>query len=79
LALMGVEPYVRVYGCGTLCLKREIGIYMNTYRVGVIADTHVPKSLPALPGEIAQRFQGVDLILHAGDVTGKEVLDELRL
>ena len=78
-ALMGVEPYVRVYGCGTLCLKREIGIYMNTYRVGVIADTHVPESLPALPGEIARLFQGVDLILHAGDVTGEEVLDELRL
>lgn len=52
---------------------------MDTYRVGVIADTHVPESLPALPGAIAKLFQGVDLILHAGDVTGKGVLNELRL
>lgn len=51
---------------------------MDTYRVGVIADTHVPESLPALPGEIARLFQGVDLILHAGDVTSEAVLDELR-
>ena len=52
---------------------------MDTYRVGVIADTHVPKSLPVLPEEISKLFQGVDLILHAGDITSKEVLDELRL
>jgi len=50
---------------------------METYRVGVIADTHVPEFLPALPEGIAGLFQGVDLILHAGDITGKEVLDEL--
>ncbi|TMD65366.1 MAG: metallophosphoesterase family protein [Chloroflexi bacterium] len=52
---------------------------MDIYRVGVIADTHVPEALPALPGEIAGLFQGVDLILHAGDINSKEVLDELRL
>src|SRR6266699_1768185 len=48
---------------------------MDIYRVGVIADTHVPEALPALPGEIAGLFQGVDLILHAGDINSKEVLD----
>src|SRR5260370_34527141 len=52
---------------------------MDIYRVGVIADTHVPEALSALPGEIAGLFQGVDLILHAGDISSKEVLDELRL
>jgi putative phosphoesterase len=52
---------------------------MDTYRVGVIADTHVPDSLHRLPGEITRLFQGVDLILHAGDITSEEVLDELRL
>ena len=51
---------------------------METYRVGVIADTHVPEFLPALPEGIAGLFQGVDLILHAGDITGKDVLDELK-
>lgn len=52
---------------------------MDTYRVGVIADTHVPELLSALPVEVAGLFQGVDLILHAGDITCREVLDELRL
>lgn len=52
---------------------------MDTYRVGVIADTHMPESLQKLPGEITRLFQGVDLILHAGDITSEEVLDELRL
>src|SRR5260370_33108169 len=52
---------------------------MDIYRVGVIEDTHVPEALSALPGEIAGLFQGVDLILHAGDISSKEVLDELRL
>lgn len=51
----------------------------NTYRIGVIADTHVPEFLPTLPKSIASIFQGVDLILHAGDITGNEVLEELKL
>jgi putative phosphoesterase len=51
---------------------------MATYRVGVIADTHIPEALPGLPKEISRIFQGVDLILHAGDITSKAVLDELR-
>lgn len=52
---------------------------MDSYRVGVIADTHIPRSLPVLPEEISKLFRGVDLILHAGDITSTEVLDELRL
>jgi|SRR5579859_6093648 len=51
---------------------------MDTYRVGVIADTHIPESLPRLPKEISRIFQGVDLILHAGDITSEGVLDNLR-
>jgi uncharacterized protein len=49
------------------------------YRIGVIADTHIPEFLPALPAGIIQRFQGVDMIVHLGDITGAEVLDELKL
>ena len=51
---------------------------MQTYRIGVIADTHTPEFLPALPKGINHHFQGVDLILHAGDITGTQVLEELR-
>jgi putative phosphoesterase len=47
-------------------------------RVGVISDTHVPAIAPSLPAVIFDIFQGVDLILHAGDIVEMSVLDELR-
>lgn len=46
-------------------------------RIGVLADTHVGEHLPALPPEVLERFDGVDLIVHAGDVAVPRVLDEL--
>lgn len=47
-------------------------------KIGVIADTHVGDKYPALGTSIKERFHGVDLILHCGDVITMEVLDELR-
>jgi putative phosphoesterase len=47
-------------------------------RVGVVADTHSPEFLPELPDALFQRLEGVDLILHAGDVGGEETLRRLR-
>jgi putative phosphoesterase len=47
-------------------------------RVGVLSDTHVPAIAPALPPIIYDIFQGVDLILHAGDIVELSVLDDLR-
>lgn len=47
-------------------------------RLGVIADTHIPARAKAIPADIFEAFAGVDLILHAGDVTAAEVLAELR-
>jgi len=41
--------------------------------VGLISDTH-----GLMRPEIAQIFDGVDLIVHAGDVGGRGVLDTLR-
>jgi len=41
--------------------------------VGLISDTH-----GLMRPEIAQIFAGVDLIVHAGDVGGRGVLDALR-
>lgn len=48
----------------------------HTHRttVGLISDTH-----GLLRASVHQAFRGVDLILHAGDVGGDEILDELRL
>jgi putative phosphoesterase len=48
-----------------------------TTRVGVIADTHCPEFVAQLPAGVARAFQDVDLIVHAGDVTGRSTLDEL--
>ena len=47
-------------------------------RVGVISDTHVPAIARFLPATVFKVFQGVDLILHAGDILEMSVLDELR-
>ena len=42
-------------------------------RIGVISDTH-GRLHPAVP----ELFAGVDAILHAGDIGGEEILEELR-
>jgi putative phosphoesterase len=42
--------------------------------VGLIADTH-----GLVRPDVHQAFAGVELILHAGDVGGDEILDELAL
>jgi uncharacterized protein len=46
-------------------------------RIGVVADTHVGEHLPVLPSEVAEVLDGVDLVLHAGDLTDTVVLEEL--
>ena len=46
-------------------------------RIGVVADTHVGELLPRLPQEVLDLLEGVDLILHAGDISEPAVLDEL--
>ncbi len=47
------------------------------FRVGVISDTHVPRRAKVIPDWVFEAFEGVDLILHAGDLTTLDVLDEL--
>jgi len=45
--------------------------------IGIVADTHVPQRLAQLPDRLADALQGVDLILHAGDITSRQVLIDL--
>jgi putative phosphoesterase len=47
-------------------------------RVGLLSDTHIPKAKKRLPAELLKAFQGVDLILHAGDIFIPSVLDDLE-
>ncbi len=46
-------------------------------RVAVISDTHSPRFWKAMPAAVAAQLDGVDVILHAGDVCTAGVLDEL--
>lgn len=50
----------------------------ETMRIGLVADTHIPGAAAELPGQVAQAFRGVDLILHGGDIYTPSVLDELE-
>ena len=47
-------------------------------RIGLLADTHIPEAARSLPQQIADSFDGVDLILHAGDIYISSVLDNLE-
>lgn len=49
-----------------------------TERIGVIADTHCPEFVAQLPRRVFEAFEGVDLILHAGDITQEETIGALR-
>lgn len=46
-------------------------------RVAILSDTHAPRFWKRCPDSVARHLDGVDLILHAGDVCTAGVLDEL--
>lgn len=48
-------------------------------KVAVLADTHGPRRWRSCPPAVAALLDGVDLILHAGDVCTPAVLDELAV
>lgn len=47
------------------------------HRIGVISDTHIP-DFRRLPESIWQHFAGVELIIHAGDLSVLRVIAELE-
>ena len=47
-------------------------------RIGVISDTHISQKSEHLPKKILNDFKSVDLIIHAGDLVGLDVLEELK-
>lgn len=46
--------------------------------VAVIADTHMPRGSRRLPDGCVERLRAADLILHAGDLVGSDVLQEIE-
>jgi uncharacterized protein len=47
-------------------------------RIGVLADTHCPEFIERLPDRVSAVLQGVELIVHAGDITGRSTLTDLE-
>ena len=47
------------------------------HRIGVISDTHIPQ-FKKLPDSIWEHFAGVELIVHAGDLSVLSVISELE-
>jgi putative phosphoesterase len=45
---------------------------------GLLSDTHMPHRLKRLPGAVFDALDGVDVILHAGDVDDPTSLQQLR-
>lgn len=48
-----------------------------TTRIGVVADTHCPEFIDRLPDRLFNVLNGVQVVLHAGDINGTATLDEL--
>ena len=46
--------------------------------IGLISDTHIPDRARIIPQKVLDTFKGVDLIIHAGDLTVQSVIDELE-
>ncbi|MBQ2831712.1 metallophosphoesterase [Methanobrevibacter sp.] len=46
--------------------------------IGLISDTHIPDRAKQLPLNVLDAFKDVDLILHAGDLTSTDVIDQLE-
>lgn len=47
-------------------------------KIGVISDTHIPQKSEHLPRAILDAFRSVDMVVHAGDMVGLEVISELQ-
>jgi uncharacterized protein len=47
-------------------------------RLAILADTHIPRGSRTIPPACLERCASADAILHAGDLTGLEVLELLQ-
>jgi len=55
----------------------SVRIRWKDVRILVLSDTHIPDFAHAVPAALSPHLDQADLILHAGDVTSGEILDEL--
>ena len=48
-------------------------------KIVVISDTHIPASAEGIPKKIKDEIKNCDCVIHAGDATEMNVIEELRL
>ncbi len=46
--------------------------------IGLISDTHIPERSDKIPEKVFEVFKDVEMILHAGDLVSKDVIQELE-
>jgi hypothetical protein len=63
------SPLIRFAGAGRITLVAVV--------IAVISDTHLPRGRRRLPEACVERVAQADLVVHAGDFTAPEVLDEI--
>ena len=51
---------------------------ISALRVLVLADTHLRHDLSKLPPNVWEHVEDADVVLHAGDVVTRDLLDALR-
>jgi putative phosphoesterase len=49
-----------------------------TVDIAIISDTHMPKGHRRLPAACVERLRAADLIVHAGDLSTVDVLEEIQ-
>ena len=54
------------------------GLTLQAMVIAVISDTHLPRGSRRIPDACVERLRAADLVIHAGDIATREVLDELR-
>src|SRR3954464_15502386 len=59
-------------------VRRTAARQTGGMRIAVLSDTHSPRYWKRCPPAVAAALEGVDLILHAGDVCLRETLEELE-
>jgi hypothetical protein len=45
--------------------------------IAVISDTHMPQGARRIPAACVERIRASDLVIHAGDIATREVLDDI--
>lgn len=58
-----------------MCTTRSYGEWSLTTKIGLVSDTHIPESQKELWPQVYDAFQGVDCILHGGDIHDVALLD----